>query len=145
MGRPTPSQLASSGTEDGHQTALFAAIASGVKDGSLDPKLRLLYAIPNGGSRGDNARSRAIQGAKLKATGVKPGVPDTHFPVSRKGFLSLYIELKRPHSERGRAGTVQETQEQWHEDLRAEGHCVLTCYGHEAALAALTGYLSEEN
>ena len=34
------------------------------------PKLSLLYAIPNGG-----ARHKAVA-AKLRAEGVKPGVPD---------------------------------------------------------------------
>jgi hypothetical protein len=142
MSRPTPHQLAGSASEDGHQTALFGAIASGVANKTLNEKLRLLYAIPNGGKRGDSERSRMIAGGRLKATGVKAGVPDVHLPVARRGYHSLYIELKRPKSERGRAGSTQLEQVQWHEDLRAEGHYVVTCFGWEAALEILNDYLA---
>ena len=40
------------------------------------PELRLMYAIPNGGLR------TKAQAGKLKAEGVKPGVPDIHLPVA---------------------------------------------------------------
>lgn len=143
MSRPTAQQLAASGLEDGHQTALFAELATGIANGSLNPKLRLAYAIPNGGKRGDSERSRMIAGGKLKATGVKAGVPDIHLPVACRGYHSLYIELKRPKSDRGRAGTVQEVQNQWHKDLREEGHYVVTCYGWEPALKILCDYLAQ--
>lgn len=53
------------------------------------PELRLMYHIPNGG-----ARSKATAG-RLKAEGVKAGVPDICLPVSRDGYHGLYIELKR--------------------------------------------------
>ena len=144
MSRPTPSMLASSGSEDGHQAALFCAIADDLAAGIIPAEAALMYAIPNGGARGDNERSNKIRGGKLKQTGVKRGVPDTHLPVAMRGYLSLYIELKRPKSDRGRAGKANEEQNEWHDNLRAQGHCVLICIGWEQAYKAVRGYLAGE-
>lgn len=143
MARIGPHQLARSGTEDGHQAALFCWIADGLAEGTVNPKLKLLYAIPNGGSRGGDERSRAIAGGKMKATGTKTGVPDTHLPVSRRGYHSLYIELKRVKSQRGAAGRTFESQDEWHVDLREEGNAVVVCYGWEEARDCLLDYLKE--
>ena len=47
------------------------------------PELATLYAIPNAqkfGSATNEQKIRTI--AKLKAEGLKPGVPDLHLPVS---------------------------------------------------------------
>lgn len=138
----TPTSLAKSGTEHGEQTALFAWCAMATNYGFVAandersyksagagkpphaltmygtaqavPELRWFYAIPNGGSRGDTAKSAMIRGSALKAEGVKSGVADTFLPVSRCGFGGLYIEMKRP-SERpkcdGRGGLSDEQVE----------------------------------
>lgn len=52
------------------------------------PDLCLMYHIPNGGPR-----SKATA-ARLKAAGVKAGMPDICLPVPRNGYGALYIELK---------------------------------------------------
>ena len=54
------------------------------------PKLpnKLLYSIPNGGSR------NKIEAANLKRQGVKPGVADTILQIPKKGFAGLCIEFK---------------------------------------------------
>lgn len=44
------------------------------------PALEWFHAIPNGGSRGDDDKSRKIRGAQLKAEGVRQGVADTFLP-----------------------------------------------------------------
>ena len=58
--------------ESAEQTWIFrwAAVMS-----ASHPELKLLFHIPNGGSR------NKIEAAKLKAQGVKPGVPDICLPV----------------------------------------------------------------
>ena len=60
------------------------------------PELRLLYHIPNEGKRSIRA------GARLKAQGLKRGVPDNHLPVARGGYIGLYIELKRRDKRKSR-------------------------------------------
>ena len=52
------------------------------------PELRLMFAIPNGGHRHIGVAR------KLKAEGVKPGVPDIFLPVARNKFHGLFIEMK---------------------------------------------------
>src|SRR4051794_30465888 len=89
----SPEGLAHSGTEHGHQTALFAwanrAMWEGVAAANdmtrytkpireaspLLPQLKWLHAVPNGGER-----SKAVAGM-MKAEGVKPGVADIFWPV----------------------------------------------------------------
>ena len=146
MSRPTPEQLASSGLEDGEQIALFAEVANMLQAGTCPPELELLHAIPNGGARGDSAKSRAIRGAKLKATGVKRGIPDIFLPIAMIAsnnitkYHGLYIELKRPKTSVRSAGTLQEEQEEMHVKLRNQGYCVVTCYGYKEALKTLELY-----
>lgn len=94
------------------------------------PELHLLYAIPNGG-----ARSAATAG-KLKAEGVKPGVPDLCLPVPRAQWHGLYLEMKR---ERG--GVLSPQQRWWLAELERQGYLVTRCNGREAAIAELERYL----
>ena len=74
------------------------------------PDLELLYAIPNGGAR--NVQT----GARLKAEGVRRGVPDMHLPVARGEFIGLWLEFK---TETNYADAEQKKRM---ERLRAAGH-----------------------
>src|SRR5947209_19235518 len=74
------------------------------------PVLRLFFAVPNGGWR---HKGTAI---KLKAEGVKPGVPDTCLPVAREGFSGLWIEFKAGRNK------LTEFQEEWRTLLSTDGH-----------------------
>jgi len=53
------------------------------------PGLELIHSIPNGGAR------HIAVAAKLRAEGVRAGVPDIFLPVPRGSAHGLYIELKR--------------------------------------------------
>jgi hypothetical protein len=113
-------------TEAQHQSAVFKwSLAVRVKY----PELKLLHAIPNGGRRDK------IEAAHLKQQGVKPGVPDIHLPVARRGFHSLYIELKREH---GRASAEQDW---WIEELTKQGNLAKVCQGWKDAVRLLEWYL----
>ena len=93
------------------------------------PELRLLFHIPNGG-----ARSKATAG-KLKAEGVKTGVPDLFLPVARGGFYGLFIEMKiKPNK-------TTENQDKWIAALKEQGYAVEVCYGWRAASQVLEAYL----
>jgi hypothetical protein len=94
------------------------------------PELALLHAIPNGGHR------HKATAARLKAEGVKRGVPDVCLPVARNGAHGLYIELK---TERGKA-----TPEQlgWIRALRRQGYVAEVCRGWESARSMIEHYLT---
>jgi hypothetical protein len=97
------------------------------------PELALMYHVPNGGKRNITTAKR------LKAEGVKPGVPDIHLPVPRKGFHGLYIELKKQ-----RGSSTTENQDYWIEALNAQGYCAVVCRGWEEASRKIIEYLSEK-
>ena len=97
------------------------------------PELRLLYHIPNGGSR------NKAEAGRLQAEGVKAGVPDLCLPVARGGYHGLYIELKRK-----RGGVASDLQLAWMENLMKQGYCVALCKGWEAAAEMIMNYLQEK-
>lgn len=113
--------------EEVEQTCLFrwAAYSLGAY-----PELKLLHAIPNGGKR---SKSEA---ARMKAAGVKAGVPDMFLPVARGGSHGLYIELKRI-----KGGRVSAEQLAWMEELTREGYTCAVCHGWEEARKVIQTYL----
>ena len=93
------------------------------------PELRLLFAVPNGGQR------NKIVAGKMKAEGVKPGVPDYLLPVPMGGHAGLAIELKTA------TGYASKEQKQWIADLRAHGWRAEVCRGWEQAWNVVREYL----
>ena len=65
------------------------------------PELVLLHAIPNGGHR-----HKAVA-VRMKAEGMKAGVPDICLPVPRGSWHGLYLELKTED------GSVSRAQRRW--------------------------------
>ena len=57
-------------------------------EAAAHPELKNLFAVPNGGLRSKT------EAARLKAAGVKAGVPDIMLAVARCGFHGLFIEMK---------------------------------------------------
>lgn len=140
----TPETLAKSGSESAHQTALFAWCALNV---GKYPALKWFHAIPNGGSRGDDAKSRAIRGGKLKAEGVKSGIADTFLPAAHGGWNGLYIEMKKPAEKpkrEGSKGGLSDDQIQFATFARNNGYGWCVCYSWEEAKDVLIAYLSYE-
>lgn len=139
-GPPTPESIAESGTEHAEQAALFLWAAMHMKRW---PELRWLYAIPNGGGRSP------VEGARLKAEGVKKGVSDVCLPVSRwKGeatpskthYCGLYIEMKRKNGVRS---DVKQEQGEFLEFVQSQGYYGCVCFGWEQASKTLEWYLNE--
>ena len=97
------------------------------------PELELLHAIPNGGYR------NKATAARLKLTGVKPGVPDICLPVARKGYHGLYIELKRADG-----GRPTDNQKWWIARLEEQGYRAVVLHGCDAALNEIADYLDIE-
>lgn len=121
-------KYASQGSETVAQIALFGWAAE-----SGYPELRWLFHVANGGFR------NKIEGARLKAQGVKPGVPDLCLPVRRGTVPGLYIELKRPDGK----GKTSEEQDEWLTWLESQGYAIAVCYGFEMARNRIIQYLEE--
>lgn len=96
----------------------------------LHPELALLFAIPNGGHR-----HKAVAG-KLRASGVRRGVPDLCLPVARLGYHGLYLELKR-----AKGGRLSPEQAWWRAELERQGYYVACCAGARAAIGTISEYL----
>jgi hypothetical protein len=93
------------------------------------PDLSMLYAVPNG-----SERHPAVAG-KLKAEGVRRGVPDLCLPVARDGYHGLYVEMKTV------TGRTRPDQRDWIERLQGQGYRAVVCRGWAAAWNEIANYL----
>lgn len=138
----TPDQLAKPGSEHAHQTALFAWCALSV---GMYPELKWFHAIPNGGNRGDTEKSRSIEGGKMKAEGVKKGIPDCFLPVKRGVWSGLYIEMKKPDmrpKREGSKGGLSDEQIEFGKFAKSQGFGWVVCYSWIEAKEILEQYLT---
>ena len=117
-------------TEAAEQQALFhwASIME-----SREPRLRLLYHIPNGGYR---FKSTAGQ---LKTLGVGPGVPDLCLPCPARGYHGLYIEMKASN------GKVSNAQGMWVAALCEQGYDAVVLFGWVSVMQHLCWYLERND
>lgn len=115
------SRKAKGPSEHDEQVRLFQMVES-------YPALSCLFAIPNGGYR-----TKATAG-KLKAEGVKSGVPDLFLPVASrpnkdgKAFHGMFLEMKIPGNK------PTDNQREWLQKLANNGYYCVVCYGADAAL-----------
>lgn len=86
-----------------------------------------IFHIPNGGHRAISV------GKKMKAEGVKPGVPDLYIPAWK-----IWIEMKRV-----KGGKLSPEQKEWHDYLTAIGDTVIVGIGAKDASAKLLQVLKE--
>ncbi len=98
-----------------------------------DIRWGLLFAIPNGGQR------NVITAVRLKAEGVKSGVPDIMLPVACGKFHGLFIEMKVGKNK------LSENQMLWSEQLIIAGYLVQVCYSSNEAIYLIEQYLKLGN
>lgn len=91
------------------------------------------WHTPNGGRRDK------VTAAKLKAQGVKAGIPDLQLAMARGGYFGLFIEFKAtpPHD-----AAVSASQKEMVQLLTAEGYLAVVCKGMAAAMEQITAYLA---
>lgn len=155
----TPDKLAKSGTEHGHQAALFAwcavarihgfdvadAWAAGGKLPAPNPDappkvpaLEWFHAIHNQG-HGDK-----IRGANAKAEGVRKGIADTFLPYPVANWHGLYIEMKKP-TEKPKSDTakggVSDEQSKFGAHCNSVGYGWIVCYSWREAADTLRRYI----
>lgn len=113
-------------SEHDHQVSLMRWIALSTP---RYPVLGLIFAIPNGGAR------HIKVAAKLKAEGVKKGIPDLFFAYPARGYHGLFIELKTE------SGRVSKEQKEMIERLSKVGYKAVVCRGWEDAKDEILNYL----
>jgi hypothetical protein len=91
-----------------------------------------LFAIPNGGQR------HILVASKLKAEGVRRGVPDLMLPVKNRDYCGLFIEMK------AKKGKATPEQLEWIYYLNSAGYFALVCYGLDEAKMAILTYLAND-
>jgi len=126
----TPEQVAKSGTEHAHQSALFLWFAYQLHKW---PELKYAFAIPNGGKRDK------ITAAKLKAEGVKSGTSDIMIPVARRGFHGFFLEMKKPGERSGES----EKQKEFGAGVEGQGYFYAVCEHWEEAAHLVSWYMGE--
>lgn len=94
-----------------------------------EPALKLLFAIPNGGSR------HKREAMNLKRQGLRPGVPDICLAYPSKGYHGLYIELKVGKNK------PSQVQKEWLSRLSEAGYRAEVCYGFDDARKTIEKYL----
>ena len=138
----TPEQLASSGSEDGEQAALFCWCAMNVE---WYPQLKWLHAIPNGGDR------HVATAAKMVATGLRSGVWDIFLPlpieilwadlIDKVRYHGLYIEMKHQKHKTHRNGGLTAEQVEFRDYAVSMGYYCAVCYSWEEARDILIQYI----
>lgn len=93
-----------------------------------DPVWGLLFHPANG-----ELRHPGVAGI-LKAMGVRPGTPDLIFPVPRRGFHGMALELKR------KGGKLSDYQREWLKALANQGWHTEIAYSYEEAIKMLDWY-----
>lgn len=97
--------------------------------------VRLLMSIPNGSFLAGDAQKRGIQMRRLKATGLRVGVPDLLLAVTRPYFSGLWMEMKR------RDGKPSPDQVEMIDLLRRQDYNAVICLGANEAIRAIRAYL----
>lgn len=92
----------------------------------------LIFAIPNGGKR------NIVVARKLKAEGVKSGIPDLFLPVVSAQRSGLFIEMKSKN------GKATAGQKQRMADLSREGYRCMICYGIDDAVKCVLDYVESK-
>ena len=96
-----------------------------------DLKHYTCFHIPNGGSR------NKAEAKKLKRQGVRAGVPDLFFPVAKRGYHGLFIELKVGKNK------ATEKQLQWLDFLNGQGYKAVVCVGFDSAKETIDWYMED--
>ena len=104
------------------------------------PELRLLYAIPNGAKlprrKNKSGQWYSPEGVKLKAEGMRPGMPDMALAVPRQGWHGLFIEMKNGYKNKPKPHQVSLL-----DALSGQGYLATVCHSTAEAIETISDYL----
>lgn len=118
--------------EHREQAALFEWARLAI---ATHPDLDMLFAVPNGGDR------HPAVAARLKAEGVRAGIPDIFLDVPRRGFHGLRIELKAPGGNGSKPGSLEPEQLDRLNAYNERGYKAVARWGWVAARNTIIDYL----
>lgn len=97
------------------------------------PKLpdRLLFAVPNGGSR------HKVEAANMKHQGVKRGIADVILQIPKKGYASLCLEFKTS------IGKQSRDQREYQRQVEMAGSKYVVVRSVEQAIRVMQQYLGK--
>ena len=119
-------------SEHDDQVTLFEWAAVYARE---EPRLELMFAIPNQGGKGQEAIKR---GKKMVKEGLKKGVPDIFLPVVTNEFGGLCIEMK------AEGGRLSKEQKWFLNGLTHGGYLCGVCFSCDQAIALIMDYLNSE-
>lgn len=122
----SPRRAAFHGSEHAFQASFVAELELRARS---RPELSRIFAIPNGGQR------NRVVAAKLKAEGVKAGVPDLFLAHPSGRFAGLFLEMKVA------GGDVKPKQREWLIDLRRAGYRVAVVNDFKTAWRVVADYI----
>jgi hypothetical protein len=93
--------------------------------------IEALFAIPNGGARDP------ITGSRLKAEGVRPGIPDLMLSVRLGNTPGLFIEMKAGKND------LSEAQTSVAQHLISQGYRYAAAWSSEEAIKIIEDYLGD--
>ena len=88
-----------------------------------------LFHIPNG------VNSNQRTGARLKALGLRPGVPDLQLLIARGGFHGLFIEMKSA------TGQLSQVQRHYRDLITNAGYRWALCRSAEEGIEIIDNYI----
>ena len=128
----TPEQLAKAGTEHAHQRGFFCWISQQ----KHDERLKMSFAIPNGGER------NKIVASRMKAEGVRQGVADVFVPIPCGQYHGLWIEFKKPGIENHKNGGLRPDQVVFRDYVLSQNFGYFVAYSYLSAIEVVLNYLS---
>ena len=100
---------------------------------SIDPVMkkyrRLIFAVPNGGSR------NIVEASRMKQAGVTAGVADVICLIPRSPYHGVCIEFKTGYNK------LSEHQEEFRDAVEEQSYWYVVCYSTESAIQILMDYI----
>lgn len=123
-----PAKLAWQKSEDYLQQACVQFAKKALYNAKLP---QVFHSVPNGGRR------TMREAAKLKLTGVLPGVADTFLPLKSGEFCGLYIELKKA------GGSIKPDQKLFLNSVADEGYLAIVINDIETFKEVFSYYINQ--
>lgn len=120
--RPKPRKPRHDAEHEAQVNFFLRLAAVAVNEPALAQAVRRTHAVPNGGGRSKREAGR------LKAEGVRKGVPDIFCAMPRGSFHGLWIEMKAS------TGRVSDEQSTWLAESRQLGYAAAVCWSADQAM-----------